>query len=101
MNAVENSVRIFTRGLGLSSSSRLVARLRPAYDSLLNFCYGRRGLMRVLNGREPIRVRPAHRYAAEHYEPAVFDYLRAKVQPGAVVLDVGAHVGLFTVLLAR
>jgi FkbM family methyltransferase len=75
--------------------------MRPAYDSLLNFCYGQRGLPRVINNEETVRIRPAHRYAAENYEPAVFDYLKHQVQPGMVVLDVGAHVGLFTVLLAR
>ena len=83
------------------SRSPLVARMRPAYDSLLNFCYGRRGLVRLINGQDRVRIRPAHRYAAENYEPAVFDYLKRHVQPGMVVFDVGAHVGLFTVLLAR
>jgi FkbM family methyltransferase len=101
MNVMETTVRRFKRGLGLTSRSRFVAKMRPAYDSLLNFCYGRRGLVRVINGKESIRIRPAHRYSAEHYEPAVFDYLKAQIQPRAVVLDVGAHVGLFTVLLAR
>jgi FkbM family methyltransferase len=75
--------------------------MRPAYDSLLNFCYGQRGLVRVVNGQEAIRIRPAHRYAAENYESAVFDYLKRHVQAGMTVFDVGAHVGLFTVLLAR
>src|SRR5947209_4602202 len=101
MNALETAVQTFKRGLGLSSHSRLVARMRPAYDSLLNLCYGRRGLVRLLNGQDPVRIRPAHRYAAESYEPAVCDYLKRHVQPGMVVFDVGAHVGLFTVLLAR
>jgi FkbM family methyltransferase len=101
MNTLEAAVRSFKRGLGLSSSSRLVARMRPAYDSLLNFCYGKRGLVRVLNGQDAVRIRPAHRYVAENYEPAVFDYLKRQVQAGMVVFDVGAHVGLFTVLLAR
>jgi FkbM family methyltransferase len=101
MNALETAVRQFKRGLGLSSNSPLLARMRPAYDSLLNLCYGKRGLMRVLNGQERVRVRAAHRYATEDYEPAVFHYLKRHVLPGAVVLDVGAHVGLFTVLLAR
>jgi FkbM family methyltransferase len=101
MNALETAVRQVKRGLGLSSNSPLVARMRPAYDSLLNLCYGKHGLMRVLNGQERVRVRAAHRYATEDYEPAVFHYLRRYVQPGAVVLDIGAHVGLFTVLLAR
>src|SRR5437867_11525186 len=101
MNALEKAVRTFKRGLRLRSSSPLVARMRPAYDSLLNFYYGQRGLVRVINDQELVRIRPAHRYAAENYEPAVFDYLKHQVQPGMVVFDVGAHVGLFTVLLAR
>jgi FkbM family methyltransferase len=101
MNALETAVRRFKRGMGLSSNSLLVARMRPAYDSLLSLCYGKRGLVRVLNGQERVRVRAAHRYATEDYEPAVFDYLKRHVQPGAVALDVGAHVGLFTLLLAR
>jgi len=101
MNALETAVRTVKRGLGLSSRSRLVTRMRPAYETLLNFCYGKRGLVRVLNGQDPIRIRPAHRYAAENYEPAVFDYLKRHVQPGMVIFDVGAHVGLFTLLLAR
>jgi len=101
MNTLETAVRTFKRGLGLSSRSRLVARMRPAYDSLLNFWYGQHGLVRVINDQETVRIRPAHRYAAETYEPAVFDYLKRKVQAGMVVFDVGAHVGLFTVLLAR
>jgi FkbM family methyltransferase len=58
-------------------------------------------LVRVLHGQETIRIRPAHRNAAEDYEPRVFDYLKKRIQPGDVVFDVGAHVGLFTVLLAR
>src|SRR6516165_6318678 len=101
MNVLERTVRSFKGGLRLSSNSRFVARLRPAYDSLLELCYGRRGLVRVLHGQETIRIRPAHRNAAEDYEPRVFDYLKKRIQPGDVVFDVGAHVGLFTVLLAR
>src|SRR5439155_3307091 len=66
-----------------------------------NFCYGQRGLVRVINDQDTVRIRPDHRYAAETYEPAVFDYLKRKVQAGMMVFDVGAHVGLFTVLLAR
>lgn len=101
MNALETAVRKLKRGLGLGSHSPLVARMRPAYDSLLNFCYRQRGLSRLINHQDTVRIRPAHRYAAENYEPAVFDYLKHQVQPGMVVFDVGAHVGLFTVLLAR
>jgi FkbM family methyltransferase len=58
-------------------------------------------LVRVINGQETIRVRATHRYADENYEPTVFNYLKQSLPPGAVVLEVGAHVGTFTVLLAR
>jgi FkbM family methyltransferase len=101
MNTLESVVRGCKRGLGLTSSSLLVAKIRPVYHSLLSLCYRQRGLTRQINGQECIRIRPAHRNAHEDYEPAVFHYLKTKVRPGATVLDVGAHVGLFTVLLAR
>jgi len=101
MNAFEKAVRNVKQSLGLSSASWLVRAARPAYDSVLSACYGRRGLTRLINGQESICIRPAHRYAHENYEPAVFAHLRQVVKPGSVILDVGAHVGLFTVLLAR
>jgi len=101
VNRLETTVRLLKHKLGVTSASPLVAAIRPSYDLLLNGLYGRRGLVRVINGQETIRVRPAHRYADENYEPTVFNYLKRSLRPGAVVLEVGAHVGTFTVLLAR
>jgi len=101
MNNFESVVRGCKSRLGLTSSSPWVAKIRPVYNTLLRLCYGQRGLVRLINGQERIRIRPAHRNTHEDYEPAVFHYLKTQVRPGATVLDVGAHVGLFTVLLAR
>ena len=56
---------------------------------------------REISEGETIRVRVAQRDAQENYEPSVLSYLKRSVKPGAVVLEVGAHVGIFTVLLAR
>jgi FkbM family methyltransferase len=101
MNSLETTVQKIKQHLRLTSRSPIVQLVRPGYDLLLNGFYGRRGLVRVINNEEMIRVRPAHRWADEAYEPEVFAYLKRRVRPGSVVLEIGAHVGVFTVLLAR
>jgi FkbM family methyltransferase len=101
MNRLETTVRRLKRVFGVTSASPAVAAIRPSYNLLLNVLYRRRGLVRVINGQETVRVRATHRYADENYELPVFNYLKRSVQPGAVVLEVGAHIGMFTVLLAR
>jgi len=91
-----------TRGqLGFSSQSALVAFVRPAYDLLLEVCYGQTGLERRIHGEQPMRLRPRYRSIAEDAEPAAFAALRSRARTGAVVLDIGANVGVFSLLLAR
>ncbi len=60
-----------------------------------------RGIKRVIGG-ECIRfpVRWAHYYDAD-YEPSTFKFLRQHCRIGNTVLDIGAHIGLFSVLMAR
>ncbi|MFO0810548.1 MAG: FkbM family methyltransferase [Gemmataceae bacterium] len=101
MNRLETTIRSTKRLLGLNSRSPIVAGMRPAYDWLLTGLFGRRGLSRVIYGGEDVRVLPAHRYVEEGYESPVFDYLSKAVRPGAVILDIGAHVGLSAILMAR
>jgi FkbM family methyltransferase len=73
---------------------------RVAYAGL-DARHGFRGVPRVVNG-EPVRF-PARwsRYYPSTYEPAKAAFLRAHATRGATVLDLGAHIGLFSVLLAR
>lgn len=73
---------------------------RAAYVGL-DARYGFRGVPRVVNG-ETIRF-PARwsRYYPATYEPAKAEFLRERSPAGATVLDLGAHIGLFTVYLAR
>jgi len=62
---------------------------------------GGRGISRVIGGE---RVRfPARwsRYYESDYEPVTFDFLRRHCREGNTVLDIGAHIGLFSVLIAR
>lgn len=101
MNKLEHMVQSIKRSLNLTSASPAVVAVHPFYDFILNRMYGRQGLLRVINGEESLRVRPAHRYDHEEYEPEAYAYLKRSVKPGGVVLDVGAHVGVFTIMLAR
>jgi FkbM family methyltransferase len=61
----------------------------------------RRGIKRTIGGEE-IRF-PARwfRYYEADYEPETFSFLRANLKEGQTALDVGAHIGLFSVVMAR
>jgi FkbM family methyltransferase len=101
MNQLETTVAHIKRRLSLASASMLVGIVRPVYDFLLYNFYGRCGLVRVINGEEVIRVRPAFRNVREDYEPALYRHLKHSLRSGATVLDIGAHVGQFSILMGR
>ena len=83
----------------LGRESALVRLLRPVYEHVLDESGG---FQRTVNGHETFFIDPRHRgLFPETYEPAVCDYLRANVKPGEVCLDVGAHVGIYALCLAR
>lgn len=75
---------------------------RRAYEAALATLAGRRGLTRVLNGHERVRVDPGqrHRFPAA-YEPDVCALLRRSVAKGSIALDVGANVGFYALCLAE
>lgn len=59
------------------------------------------GIRRTIGG-ETIRF-PARwsRYYEADYEVPTFEFLRRACRPGDTVLDIGAHIGLFSVVTAR
>jgi FkbM family methyltransferase len=60
-----------------------------------------RGISRVVGG-EQVRFPPRWcRYYPADYEPDTNDFIREHCKSGQTVLDIGAHLGLFTVLMAR
>ena len=60
-----------------------------------------RGLRRTVNGhtlRLPTRY---FKYFPKNYEAENFELLRKSCKPGAVIIDIGAHIGLFSVIAAQ
>ena len=74
--------------------------VRPVYNFVVN-ATARGGLQRVINGTDPLLVAPKYRGLREVYEPDLWRRLMSAVQPGDIIGDVGAHIGLYTVGLAK
>ena len=73
--------------------------LRRMYHRALMAGTGGRGLRADLPGGETVRISPHYRYMAWNAEE--YAAFRAAVGPGGIVLDVGANVGAYTMLLAQ
>jgi FkbM family methyltransferase len=101
MNRLESFFRITKRGFRLSSRSAFIGSVRPGYEFLLDLLYGSKGLERSIQGEEPVRLLPSYRCISEDAEPRVFAALKCRTLPGGVVLDIGANVGLFSLVMAR
>lgn len=89
-----------TAGL-LGRESALVRSLRPAYESLLDWSGAGRGAAWTING-ETFRVDPRQRHRlGETYDAPVARFIRERIEPGAVCVDVGANVGVYVLQFAR
>ena len=89
-----------TAGL-LGRESWLVRRLRPAYESLLGWSNDGRGIPWRINGVEyRIDARYRHRMGSD-YDSPVAAFLRERIRPGAVCVDVGANVGVYVLQFAN
>lgn len=78
-----------------------VMLLRPVYEHLLNALSAWRGVPWTING-VPFRVNARRRnQMGQEYDPSVAAYLRSHVRPGALCLNVGANVGVYTLQLAH
>jgi len=71
--------------------------LKELIYKIADFLTGGRGLTKTING---FRITFPFRYAnyfPENYEESNFRILRDQVTEGDIVLDIGAHIGLFSV----
>lgn len=85
----------------IGRESRLIRRLRPVYETLLNWIERGSGIPRVING-VTYRIDPHQRHRlAEDYDAAIADFLRERIKPGAVCFDVGANVGIYVLQFAH
>jgi FkbM family methyltransferase len=88
-------------GLIASRESPLRRTLSPLYGSLLYALSGGRGVAAELNGTS-FRVDPRYRWFLQpHYEADLAQFLRARMRPGQCCLDIGAHIGVYALQVAR
>lgn len=100
MSAVRRLARAVSGRLGRESA--VIRALRPAYNWALHVATFGRGIWWTVNGRERYRIDPFLRqYFQPEYDPLVHAFLRERVQPGSVVLDVGANLGIYALCLAE
>ena len=89
-----------TAGL-IGRESWMVRRLRPLYESLLSVQGGARGIPWEINGVS-YRIDPHYRHMLwQDYDAPVASFLRERVRPGALCLDVGANVGVYVLQFAH
>jgi FkbM family methyltransferase len=99
MNSLQTIARHAAGMVG--RESRLIRRLRPYYESLLDWSGGGRGIKWEING-ETYRVDPRQRHRlGQNYDAPVAAFLRERIQPGALCFDVGANVGVYVLQFAR
>ena len=85
----------------LGRGSWLVRRLRPTYEAVLNFSANGRGIRWEING-EFYRIDPRQRLRLWHdYDAPVAAFIRERIRPGAVCVDVGANIGVYVLQFAR
>jgi FkbM family methyltransferase len=98
MNLQSVAASVATR---LGHESRLVRALRPTYERVLSVVNRGRGMRYVING-ETYRIDPRYRsQLGTEYDSHVAQYLRARVQPGAVCWNVGANIGVYPLQFSR
>src|SRR5918911_4180913 len=79
----------------------LKQRLRRRAYQALDLATARRGIPRRVNG-EVLRLPPeVSRYYPAVYEPETHAFIVRHTAPGTLAIDAGAHIGLFTVTMAR
>lgn len=89
-----------TSGL-LGRESWLIRRTRPVYESVLDWTGRGRGIPWAING-VTYRVDPRYRHRlGQSYDATVAAFLRERVKPGAVCVDVGANVGVYVLQFAH
>jgi FkbM family methyltransferase len=85
----------------VSSTRSALTTAKTATYEAVDVLTRRRGIARKFNGHT-VRFPPRWaRYYPGEYEPAKQSFLEERCSEGGTVIDGGAHIGLFTVIMAR
>jgi FkbM family methyltransferase len=85
----------------LGRQSLIIRNLRPFYEWILGLSTIGRGIPWPING-VTYRIDPRHRHRVGHeYDAPVANFIRQKVRPGEVCLNVGANVGVYVLQFCR
>lgn len=69
--------------------------------NLLDMASLGRGLKRTINGHKLRLPTRYFKYFPSTYESENFEFLTNNCKPGAVIIDIGAHIGLFSVIASQ
>jgi FkbM family methyltransferase len=101
MNRLEKIAISIRHAPGLDRANWLWSAVRPAYDRVLTAITSSRGLDRNINGTDHFRLVPSSRgFVAENYEPEVWRRVMDAVRSGDRIVEVGAHIGIYSIALA-
>lgn len=82
-------------------NSWIIQFFRPPYETLLDWSTRGRGISWPIN-EVYFRVDPRYRrQLGQSYEPKVAGFLRDRVKPGSLFLEVGANVGVYALQFAH
>jgi FkbM family methyltransferase len=96
---IQHAARRTAEAVGRESA--IVRAMRPGYERMLGIASGGRGIPWEINGLTyRIDPRQRHRLGA-NYDAPVAAFLRERIRPGAVCVDVGANVGVYVLQFAR
>ncbi|MCB1226111.1 MAG: FkbM family methyltransferase [Verrucomicrobiales bacterium] len=101
MNGIEAVLRAARKLLKISESRdgrSIHARL---YSWVLDILTLGRGIKRCINEESALFLDPRCRFLGNSYEPEVCSWLKTRVKPGDVVMDVGAQFGIYAMFFAR
>lgn len=85
----------------LGRETWLIRRLRPVYETVLDWSHNGTGIPWDING-VTYRIDPRQRHRlGQNYDAPVAAFLRQHVKPGSLCLDVGANVGVYVLQFAH
>jgi len=101
IHPLENALRFLRHFFGIRELHGSDGWAGKLYSTILEYATFGKGIPRTINGEPELRLVPSCRFLNTRYEPVVWEWLKERIQPGNIVLDVGAQFGLYAMLISR